>query len=103
MFLSSDWLVTSPYFDYWVLPSCRRQKNKKLFRKELNNIETKFSEGERKLNSLENKLQLKCKESKQAIRNLNRKPMKTTKSDHRKARLIKQKMIQEKLMRQLKN
>ena len=29
--------------------------------------------------------------------------MKTTKSDHRKARLIKQKIIQEKLMRQLKN
>ena len=29
--------------------------------------------------------------------------MKTKKSDHRKARLIKQKMIQEKMMRQLKN
>ena len=47
-------------------------KDKELLRKELNRLETKFPEEEKKMNSLEKKLQ-KCKESKQLIRNLNRK------------------------------
>ena len=47
-------------------------KDKELLRKELHKLETKFAENERKMNSLEKKLQ-KCKESKQLIRNLIRK------------------------------
>ena len=47
-------------------------KDKELLRKELNRLETKFPEEEKKMNSIEKKLQ-KCKESKQLIRNLNRK------------------------------
>ena len=39
-------------------------KNKELFRKEFNNLETKFAEDEKAINSLLNKL-VKCKESKQ--------------------------------------
>ena len=35
--------------------------------------------------------------------NLNRKPLKITKSSHRKARLVNQKMIQEKLMNSVYN
>ena len=38
----------------------------------MNKLEEKFAEWEKKMNSLEKKLQ-KCKESKQLIRNLNRK------------------------------
>ena len=47
-------------------------KDKEILRKELNKLEAKFAEGEKKMNSLEKKLQ-KYKESKQLIRNLNRK------------------------------
>ena len=47
-------------------------KYKEVLRKELNKLEAKFAELEKKMNSLEKKLQ-KCKESKQLIRNLNRK------------------------------
>ena len=47
-------------------------KDKEILRKELNKLEAKFAEREKKMNSLEKKLQ-KCKESKQLIRNLNRK------------------------------
>ena len=47
-------------------------KDKEILRKELYKIEAKFAEGEKKMNSLEKKLQ-KDKESKQLIRNLNRK------------------------------
>ena len=47
-------------------------KDKEILRKELNKLEAKFAEGEKKMNSLEKKLQ-KCQESKQLIRNLNRK------------------------------
>ena len=47
-------------------------KDKEILRKELNKLEAKFAEGEKKINSLEKKLQ-KYKESKQLIRNLNRK------------------------------
>ena len=47
-------------------------KDKEILRKELYKIEAKFAEGEKKMNSLEKKLQ-KYKESKQLIRNLNRK------------------------------
>ena len=54
------------------------KKNKKLFRKELNKLETK---------------------SKQIIRSLNGKSMKIKKSGRRKARLINQKGIKEKLMK----
>ena len=47
-------------------------KDKEILRKELNKLEAKFAEREKKMNSLEKKLQ-KYKESKQLIRNLNRK------------------------------
>ena len=47
-------------------------KDKEILRKELNKLEAKFAEGEKKMNSLEKKLQ-KCKESKKLVRNLNRK------------------------------
>ena len=47
-------------------------KDKEILRKELYMIEAKFAEGEKKMNTLEKKLQ-KYKESKQLIRNLNRK------------------------------
>lgn len=40
--------------EYWYLGN---NKNKELFRKELNKLEIKFTEGQKKLNSLENKLQ----------------------------------------------
>ena len=46
-------------------------KDKEILRKELNKLEAKFAGGEKKMNSLEKKLN-KCKESKQLIRNLNR-------------------------------
>ena len=49
--------------EYWYLGN---NKNKELFRKELNKLETKF-QGKQKVNSLKNKLQ-KCKYSKQLIR-----------------------------------
>ena len=46
-------------------------KDKEVLRKELNKLEATFAGGEKKMNSLEKKLN-KCKESKQLIRNLNR-------------------------------
>ena len=47
-------------------------KDNKILRKKLNQLETKFAEGEKKMNSLEEKLQ-KYKKLKLLIRNLNRK------------------------------
>ena len=48
-------------------------KDKELLKKELNKLETKFADGEKKMNNLEKKLR-KCKESKQLNRKLDRKP-----------------------------
>lgn len=45
----------------------------------LNKLETKFTGWEKKINSLENKLPI-CKESKQLIKNLKRKPIKIKKN-----------------------
>ena len=47
-------------------------KDKELLKKELNKLETKFADGEKKMNNLEKKLR-KCKESKQLNRKLDRK------------------------------
>ena len=46
-------------------------KDNKILRKKLNQLETKFAEGEKKMNSLEEKLQ-KYKKLNLLIRNLNR-------------------------------
>ena len=51
------------------------KQNKDL--KRLNKLEIKFTEGEKKINSSENELQI-YKESKQLIRKLNRNPIKIT-------------------------
>ena len=65
--------------EYWYLGD---NKNKELFRKELNKLETKL-QGKKKVNNLKNKLQ-NCKYSKQLIRLLNRKPKKLTESGRKK-------------------
>ena len=43
----------------------------------MSKVEVKFTEAKKKINSTENELQI-CKESKQLIRNLNRKSIKIT-------------------------
>ena len=63
--------ISQLYSNVWVnqdmkvlLLSYGAIKKKELFRKEFNNLETKFAEDEKAINSLLNKL-VKCKESKQ--------------------------------------
>ena len=58
-------------------------------------LQTKFTEGDKWRNSLKNELQIP-KESKQLIRNLNRKPIKMTKFGQTKLRLVNWKLILEK-------
>ena len=50
-------------------------------------LQTKFTEGDKGINSLKNELQIP-KESKQLIRNLNRKPIKMTKFGQTKLTLV---------------
>ena len=50
-------------------------------------FQTKFTEGDKRTNSLKNELQIP-KESKQLIRNLNRKPIKMTKFGQTKLTLV---------------
>ena len=60
--------VTQVNQDIKALPS-GTNKDKELLKKELNKLETKFADGEKKMNNLEKKLR-KCKESKQLNKNL---------------------------------
>ena len=60
-------------------------------------LQTKFTEGDKGTNSLKNELQIP-KESKQLIRNLNRKPTKMTKFGQTKLRLVNSKLILEKFV-----
>ena len=63
--------VTQVNQDIKALPS-GTNKDRELLKKELNKPETKFADGEKKMNNLEKKLR-KCKESKQLNRKLDRK------------------------------
>ena len=60
-------------------------------------LQSKFTEGDKGKNSLKNELQIP-KESKQLIRNLNRKPIKMTKFGQTKLRLVNWKLILEKFV-----
>ena len=62
-----------------------------LFRKKLNKLEVQFAEGEKNMNSSKIKMQPR-KESNQLIRSLDGKPIRMTKSGHKKLRFFKWKV-----------